>query len=57
MDFLDKETMTAELAAASCPRCGHIGGSMTVVLDPYASALRSGRLQELQGVHRLGEVA
>jgi hypothetical protein len=24
--------MTAELAAAECKRCGHIGGSMTVVL-------------------------
>jgi HNH endonuclease len=33
MDFLDKETMTAELAAATCKRCGHIGGSMRVVLD------------------------
>lgn len=32
MEFVDKETMTAELAAAQCKRCGHIGASMTVVL-------------------------
>src|SRR5687768_5216453 len=32
MQFVDKETMTAELAAAQCRRCGHIGGSMHVVL-------------------------
>jgi hypothetical protein len=32
VDFLDKPTMTAELAAAQCPQCGHIGASMTVVL-------------------------
>ena len=32
MEFVDKEMMTAELAAAQCKRCGHIGGSMHVVL-------------------------
>lgn len=32
VQFVDKETMTAELAAAHCKQCGHIGGSMHVVL-------------------------
>ena len=32
MEFVDKEMMTAELAAAQCKRCAHIGASMTVVL-------------------------
>jgi HNH endonuclease len=32
VEFLDKETMTAELAAATCKSCGSIGGKMEVVL-------------------------
>jgi hypothetical protein len=28
VQFVDKETMTAELAAAQCRRCNHIGASM-----------------------------
>ena len=28
----DRDTITAELAAATCPRCGHIGGHMEIVL-------------------------
>jgi HNH endonuclease len=32
VEWVDKETMTAELAAAQCSRCSHIGGRMTVVL-------------------------
>ena len=33
MQFLDKTTMTAELAIAACKRCGNIGASMTFVRD------------------------
>jgi HNH endonuclease len=32
MEFLDKATMTSELAIAACTGCGSIGASMTVVL-------------------------
>jgi hypothetical protein len=32
MEF-DRDTITAELAAAQCKRCGRIGGKMTIVVE------------------------